>query len=195
MQGDMLQCDKENRAFRQRSRERMTETRNRLLDVGKETDYTWAIPVKSRRRLSTNKKRRCIVYYDTPPSFFTPGSILGKTQRQNSTTGKRRVFVDRKYALYYDTNILPKISVKIHLLRYVLVVNYPLLQIALTGVNLFIGTLRLTYIKSVDFFHTFSTEFPHFSRFFPPWQRYFPKNKTATCSYTRLQQIRWLINA
>ena len=89
MQGDMLQCDKENRALRQRSRERMTETRNRLLDVGKETDYTWAIPVKSRRRLSTNKKRRCIVYYDTPPSFFTPGSILGKTQRQESTAGRR----------------------------------------------------------------------------------------------------------
>ena len=125
MQGDMLQCDKENRALRQRSRERMTETRKRLLDVGKETDHTWAIPVKSRRRLSTNKKRRCIVYYDTPPSFFTPGSILGKTQRQNSTIGRRRVFVDRKYFFVYDTNILPKISVKIHLHGYVLVINYP----------------------------------------------------------------------
>lgn len=37
---DMLQRDKENRALRQRSRERMSETRNRLLEIGKETDYT-----------------------------------------------------------------------------------------------------------------------------------------------------------
>ena len=186
----MLQCDKENRAFRQRSRERMTETRNRLLDVGKETDYTWAIPVKSRRRLSTNKKRRCIVYYDTPPSFFYPGQAsAGVNGRKKKSLRRPKIF------FVYDTNILPKISVKIHLHRYVLVVNYPLLQIAQTGVNLFIGTLRLTYIKSVDFFHIFSTEFPHFSSIFPPWQRYFPKNKTATGSYTRLQQIRWLINA
>ena len=115
------------------------------------------------------------MYYDTPPSFFLPGSSLGRSQRQDSTqdstagvNGRKKKSLRRpKIFFVYDTNILPKISVKIHLLRYVLVVNYPLLQIALTGVNLFIGTLRLTYIKSVDFFHTFSTEFPHFSRFLP----------------------------
>ncbi len=37
---DMLQRDKENRELRKRNRERLAETRNRLLEVGKETDYT-----------------------------------------------------------------------------------------------------------------------------------------------------------
>ena len=110
------------------------------------------------------------MYYDTPPSFYTRVKPRQEsTARLNAgLNGRKKKSLRRpKIFFVYDTNILPKISVKIHLLRYVLVVNYPLLQIALTGVNLFIGTLRLTYIKSVDFFHTFSTEFPHFSRFLP----------------------------
>lgn len=118
------------------------------------------------------------MYYDTPPSFYTrvkprqesTARLNARLKTQDSTTGvngRKKSLRRPKIFFVYDTNILPKISVKIHLLRYVLVVNYPLLQIALTGVNLFIGTLRLTYIKSVDFFHTFSTEFPHFSRFLP----------------------------
>ncbi|EJX00558.1 hypothetical protein EVA_11310 [gut metagenome] len=37
---DMLQRDKENRELRRRNRERLAETRNRLLEIGKETDYT-----------------------------------------------------------------------------------------------------------------------------------------------------------
>lgn len=37
---DMLQRDKENRELRKRNRERLAETHNRLLEVGKETDYT-----------------------------------------------------------------------------------------------------------------------------------------------------------
>lgn len=37
---DMLQRDKENRALRKRNRERLTDTRNRLLEIKKETDYT-----------------------------------------------------------------------------------------------------------------------------------------------------------
>ncbi len=36
----MLQRDKENRTLRKRSRERLTDTRNRLLEIKKETDYT-----------------------------------------------------------------------------------------------------------------------------------------------------------
>lgn len=36
----MLQRDKENRELRKRNRERLAETHNRLLEVGKETDYT-----------------------------------------------------------------------------------------------------------------------------------------------------------
>ena len=35
---DMLQRDKENRKLRKRNRERLAETRNRLLDIGKKTD-------------------------------------------------------------------------------------------------------------------------------------------------------------
>lgn len=37
---DMLQRDKKNRALRKRNRERLTDTRNRLLEIKKETDYT-----------------------------------------------------------------------------------------------------------------------------------------------------------
>lgn len=43
---DMLRHDKENRKLRKRNRERMTETRNRLMDVGKETDYSRMTPEK-----------------------------------------------------------------------------------------------------------------------------------------------------
>lgn len=35
---DMLQRDKENRALRKRNRERLTETRRRMMDCGKSTD-------------------------------------------------------------------------------------------------------------------------------------------------------------
>ncbi|EJX05681.1 hypothetical protein EVA_06206 [gut metagenome] len=37
---DMLQRDKENRELRKRNRERMTDTRKRLLEIGKGTNYT-----------------------------------------------------------------------------------------------------------------------------------------------------------
>lgn len=43
---DMLRRDKENRELRKRNRERMTETRNRLMDMGKETDYSQMTPEK-----------------------------------------------------------------------------------------------------------------------------------------------------
>ncbi len=43
---DMLRRDKENRELRKRSRERLTETRNRLMDVSKQTDYSQMTPEK-----------------------------------------------------------------------------------------------------------------------------------------------------
>lgn len=43
---DMLQRDKEDRALRKRNRERLTDTRNRLMEVGKRTDYSHMTPEK-----------------------------------------------------------------------------------------------------------------------------------------------------
>ena len=43
---DMLRRDKENRELRKRSRERLTEIRNRLMDVSKQTDYSQMTPEK-----------------------------------------------------------------------------------------------------------------------------------------------------
>lgn len=43
---DMLRRDKENRELRKRSRERLTETHNRLMDVSKQTDYSQMTPEK-----------------------------------------------------------------------------------------------------------------------------------------------------
>ena len=43
---DMLRRDKENRELRKRNRERIAETRNRLMDAGKKTDYSQMTPKK-----------------------------------------------------------------------------------------------------------------------------------------------------
>ena len=43
---DMLRRDKENRELRKQNRERIAETRNRLMDAGKKTDYSQMTPEK-----------------------------------------------------------------------------------------------------------------------------------------------------
>lgn len=55
---DMLRRDKENRELRKRNRERMTETRNRLMDMGKETDYSQMTPENWKTSGERRRKRK-----------------------------------------------------------------------------------------------------------------------------------------
>ena len=75
---DMLRRDKENRELRKRSRERMTETRNRLMDVSKQTDYTQMTPEKLEdiRRKTQEKEEQDKVSSYKMLFFWGVGAII-----------------------------------------------------------------------------------------------------------------------
>lgn len=75
---DMLRRDKENRELRKRSRERMTETRNRLMDVSKQTDYSQMTPEKLEdiRRKTQKKEEQDKVSSYKMLFFWGVGAII-----------------------------------------------------------------------------------------------------------------------
>lgn len=75
---DMLRRDKENRELRKRSRERMTETRNRLMDVSKQTDYSQMTPEKLEdiRRKTQEKEEQDKVSSYKMLFFWGVGAII-----------------------------------------------------------------------------------------------------------------------
>ena len=75
---DMLQRDKENRELRKRNRERLAETRNRLLEIGKETDYTnlSVEQLEDIRRKTQEKEESDKVAYFKAMAYFAVGMAL-----------------------------------------------------------------------------------------------------------------------